>query len=260
MIPLRIEEAALRSWPALREELYDGWLLRLARGYTKRANSVNPAYPSSIGLEEKVETCERFYAREDQPCIFRMTPFSHPVELDRFLEERDYRKMGTTLVLYRHLQDWRPNTAAAVDLSEADLDEWMAAFRSFTGSSDEEQDVHRTILSMIGGRRMLGSLIDSGRPVACGVGVIDDGYLGLFDIVTDPQQRGRGYGTTLIAGLLGWAQESGGRHAYLQVVESNEPALRTYAKFGFEEVYRYWYRASRCPEAAAPESSAAEGG
>ena len=93
----------------------------------------------------------------------------------------------------------------------------------------------------------LASLVDSDRPVACGVGVIADGYFALFDIVTDPKLRGRGYGTKLISGLPGWALENGGRHAYLQVVEANEPARHICARLGFDEAYRYWYRVPSSP-------------
>ncbi|MDB5085123.1 MAG: family N-acetyltransferase, partial [Bacilli bacterium] len=36
-----IEELTLNNWQPLQTMLYDGWLLRFAGGYTKRANSVN---------------------------------------------------------------------------------------------------------------------------------------------------------------------------------------------------------------------------
>src|SRR5262249_29851311 len=53
-----VEEAAMKAWPALEEVLLDGWLLRFSRGYTKRANSVNPLYPSALPLEDHVRQCE----------------------------------------------------------------------------------------------------------------------------------------------------------------------------------------------------------
>ena len=41
-----IEEHALNAWPPLQTLLLDGWVLRLANGYTRWANSVNPLYAS----------------------------------------------------------------------------------------------------------------------------------------------------------------------------------------------------------------------
>jgi GNAT superfamily N-acetyltransferase len=86
------------------------------------------------------------------------------------------------------------------------------------------------------------SLVDAGQAVACGLGVLEKDYFGLFDLVTDPSRRNRGYGTALVAGLLAWAQAKGTQHAYLQVMESNGPARQLYARFGFHEAYPYWYR------------------
>ena len=79
--------------------------------------------------------------------------------------------------------------------------------------------------------------------IACGLGVLQCGFIGFYDIVTDPAFRRQGHAIHLIESLLGWAGEQGARRAYLQVVLSNTPALALYARLGFRELYQYWYRA-----------------
>ena len=85
-------------------------------------------------------------------------------------------------------------------------------------------------------------LIVEGKVVACGLGIYQDEYFGLFDIVTDEGERGRGYGHELVESMLVWGIERGANWAYLQVTTHNVPANRLYARFGFQEAYRYWYR------------------
>src|SRR5437868_6694718 len=53
-----IEELTLNAWPPLQSMLYDGWLLGFSHGYTRRANSVQSLYPSSLPLDEKIAICE----------------------------------------------------------------------------------------------------------------------------------------------------------------------------------------------------------
>jgi GNAT superfamily N-acetyltransferase len=98
------------------------------------------------------------------------------------------------------------------------------------------------MLQTIPSRPYTASLVDAEQTVACGLGVLEGGYLGLFDLIVDPERRGEGYGTSLLSGLLTWAREKGARWAYLQVMYKNEPARRLYGKLGFQEAYAYWYR------------------
>ena len=56
-----IELMLMRTWPAIEERTYDGWVLRFSRGYTKRSNCINPLYESYFDLEEKFEYCRKIY-------------------------------------------------------------------------------------------------------------------------------------------------------------------------------------------------------
>ena len=238
----RIEEISLNSWPALQQILFDGWILRFSKGYTKRANSVNPLFDSHLDVDEKIDTCERLYTEHGLPTVFRLTPFFSPPDLDQVLEKRNYTKVAPTLVLRLDLNGYNARPSPSVELREERLDDWIDTFCRFSESAVEGHQAHREILEAIPSRRFLASLADSGQVVACGLGVLETGYFGLFDLITDPHQRNRGYGTKLLTSLLRWAQENGASHAYLQVVGKNATARHLYAKLGFEEAYPYWYR------------------
>jgi GNAT superfamily N-acetyltransferase len=242
VLPQRIEEASLNAWPALQTLLFDGWMLRFSRGYTKRANSVNALYPSSLDVEKKIARCEARYRERGLPPVFRLTPFASPPDLDRVLADRGYRQIDVTLVLYRELGPEAVGPTAPGLLRNEELDAWLDLFCHFSGSSLAKHQTHREILQAIAPRRLLASLADADQLVACGLGVLEDDVLGLFDLVTAPQQRRQGHGTRLVSGMLDWARQSGAAHAYLQVVAGNEPARRLYARLGFAELYRYWYR------------------
>jgi ribosomal protein S18 acetylase RimI-like enzyme len=241
MLHKRIEEAALNAWPALQQILFDGWVLRFAEGYTKRANSVTPLFASSINASEKVAACEQFYREKELPCIFRLTSFVSP-ELDHLLAQRGYTILDPTLILHFDLQHASLDPTTSATLQHKSLDDWMNTFCRLSATTLEQHETHRAILDAIAARRMLVSLSADARVVACGMGVLEQEYFGLFDILTAPQQRNQGYGTSLVTAMLVWAMEQGAQHAYLQVVDTNAPARHLYAKFGFQELYRYWYR------------------
>jgi GNAT superfamily N-acetyltransferase len=115
-------------------------------------------------------------------------------------------------------------------------------FCELSGSPLQQHDIHRLLLRNIPGKTLFGVLTEADEIVACGLGVLETGCLGLFDLVTAEPFRHRGYGTKLVDAMLRWAKTRRAAHAYLQVVENNTAARRLYDKFGFRELYRYWYR------------------
>jgi len=236
-----IEEAALNAWPALHTLVYDGWLLRFANGYTKRANSVVPLYSGTRPLAEKILYCEKVYQQEKQPVIFRLPSFVEGVgDLDAALAARGYRHLDETIVQMSdlgHASYTQPDRAYT--LLSPHL--WLPLYHEMAqGRTDRE--THARLLQAITNPTCYIAVMEA-QPVACGLGVYDRGYVGLFDIVTDPAHRRQGYGMNVVSSLLAWGQQAyEAGYAYLQVMANNAPAIHLYRKFGFEEGYRYWYR------------------
>ncbi|WP_458461280.1 GNAT family N-acetyltransferase, partial [Paenibacillus sp.] len=92
------------------------------------------------------------------------------------------------------------------------------------------------------------SLLIDAQVVACGFGVIERGYVGLYDIITDANFRNQGLAEQMILHLLHWAKKQGATSSFLQVVANNAPALKLYAKLGYSEIYSYWYRVKEWKE------------
>ncbi len=245
----QIEEAGLNAWPALEQILYDGWIVRFAKGYTKRANSVNVIAPSTIPIDAKVEACERLYTAKGLPPVFRLASFNAPPGLDLLLDRRGYRLTDRFHVLARDLAGWDLAQRPDVTVREEGPEEWLDIHSRLSGIPSEHRRVHGEILAAITTRRFLLSLSVSDRIVACGLGAQEQEYFGLFDLVTAAEERNKGYGTQLIAGLLTRAGAGGARFAYLQVCGCNSGARRLYDRLGFRESYQYWYRVGLAEEA-----------
>jgi GNAT superfamily N-acetyltransferase len=238
----RIEEVALNSWPAKQQLLHDGWIVRLNGGYTKRANSVNPIYGSRLPLERKIDHCEALYRAQGQPPLFRLTPLADP-GLDGALAERGYRQLDPSLVLSRNLADAPVRDAPQVAMLP--LERWLQAYAACSRSRDGAQAAHRALLELVSGQALYAVIHADDEPVGCGLAIAEGRYVGIFDLVIDPDHRRQGYGQRLVEGMLGWAQRLQASCAYLQVVQANGPARALYQALGFRTAYPYWYRIKR---------------
>jgi GNAT superfamily N-acetyltransferase len=244
------EELSMNAWPALRTIHHDGWVLRFAGGYTRRANSIHPIYPSvqtgsdedDQNLNARIQVCEQFYRSQGLKTIFKLAEECFPTGLDECLAGRGYQMDADTSVQTRSLVGWQALSAAEVELSTDCTEVWQAAFCRMGAVAPHNQPISSRILEAILPTRRFASVRVDGEIIACGLGVMQAGFLGLFDIVTDPAHRRKGYGRKVVAGLMTWAAGQGAHTAYLQVMLSNQAALPLYAGLGFQEKYRYWYR------------------
>jgi len=237
----RVEEASLNAWPALQQTLLDGWVLRFARGFTKRANSIVPLYPSQQDALDKIRYCENVYARENLKTIFRLTTVVDSAPLDGLLEARGYARIDPTLVLVRRVGEAPATDPCFVELPRG---EWLDAYARNAEIPANGAQLHALLLAGIQSEHVFGAIVAGDVPIACGLAVLERELLGLFDLVTHPSARRRGYARTLVESLLAWGARRGSRYTYLQVIEANHPARALYDRLGFVELYRYWYRAA----------------
>jgi GNAT superfamily N-acetyltransferase len=240
---MRVERASLHSWPALSQLDYDGWVLRFAGGYTKRANSVTSLGRSSIPLPEKIARCEREYSARGLPCVFRLTPMAHPASLDQALARRGYAAIDRTLVLACRVPPPSPQGRAASALRIATIEQWLEAFSELRGLEDHWTSLQREIVERI--ETPLCPLLarnPDGSPVGYALGVAHGTLVGVFGLYVAPAVRRQGVGRHLLERLLAWSAARRCRTAYLQVMEENADARRLYERFGFRMAYPYWYR------------------
>lgn len=239
----RVEDVCLNVWPALQEIHYDGWLIRLADGQTRRTNSVNILHGGLRPAEEKIAYCEDVYARHGLPTYFRILSTAGG-EMDRLLDHRGYDTQDETTTLF--MPSVKPAAfASAVELTaDVPTAEWLAARARLAGLTPSEIVKVGKILQHLALPAVFAAVRDdSGVIRSLAKGAVHDGVVCLNMVETDRDYRRRGYSRDCLSAILRWAQSAGASAACLQVVSTNAPAISLYQRLGFSrELYRYHYR------------------
>ena len=237
---LHLEQRSFNAWPAPQTLLKGDWALRLAGGYTKRANSVNAMQAGVLLDVMLLGEIEQVYTRQGQPCIFRISPLAD-IGVDALLQTRGYQMQSPSLFMSRAGQAGDADGPPIV-VDDAVRPAWLDGICRANRLSLQDQDFHRAILRSIGLRCGYASIVESGRAVAWGLAVLERSAVGLYDVVVEPEMRGQGLGRALIKGLLRWAAEHDAQSVDLQVAGDNHVAQSLYCSLGFEPVYGYHYR------------------
>ena len=238
----RIEDASLAVSQPAQQSFFDGWLLRYSPGKAKRARSINSICAGVLPLAAKLSHCVDFYQQRRLPCLFRVTPFSQPRNLDAELAAAAFGAHQDTRVMTVALLEVT-RSAAQSSAQSVNVERFTVAFCTLHGLDSAKASAERERYARAADRSAFVVQFDDDIPVACGSLALEGKLAGIFGMVTAVKYRGRGVATAIVAKLLDEARAAGAEMAYLQVEADNAPARHAYSKFGFKDSYAYWYRA-----------------
>ncbi len=243
------ESISFNAWPSFETIIYDGWILRFANGYTKRSNSINPIFKSTLNLRRKMDYCHNLFQNRNLPIVYKITDEVHPINLDAILEKEGFQIVDPTLVLmktFNSLNAINPSqvyiSSKNVSISDELTSTWLNACVELNNVSVLEINNLKRILKQISCEKWFYLLYKGDSVIGCGLGVQQDTYYGIFDFTISEPHRNQGNGHFLLQEMLKHAESKGNTNVYLQVVKANTPARNLYKKCGFTTLYEYWYR------------------
>ncbi|MFC7399209.1 GNAT family N-acetyltransferase [Chelatococcus sp. GCM10030263] len=238
---LEIETAALSSWPALRTAHDRSWVWRWAKGYTKRANSVQALDPADDeDLERRLGEMAKLSRRNRIEPVFRVTPLAAP-RVAEVLAAAGWDAFDESIVLTGPLP--QRDLPPGVEGREVPSTTWAALNAAMSGYDEASRATLAEMLAVIPAEaRAFTATAADGAPAASALAVRTGRIVGLFNVVTAPRYRRQGLARRLLDAAFAWGREAGAGFAAIQVVATNEPAKRLYASYGLAERYRYHYR------------------
>jgi N-acetylglutamate synthase len=244
----RVEEACRNAWPAPRQLVYGGWMLRFGGGLSRRANSANPLASRHIEPDALIAGCEALYRYNRQPTIFRL-PSLIDDSVDQRLAALGYRLEGLSLALHGEIGAVPAMRDPSVQLLERPSPRWFAAMAALQRHTGEQARIYRRIVASLSLPAAFAAIADDeGGFAALAYGAIHDRLICFESVVTDPRRQRRGYARRIISTLAAWAADQRAQGACLEVETANAPARALYDALGFAVLYRYHYR--REPDSA----------
>ena len=241
-----LEELQYNAFPPLQTRLFDGWTLRFGGNFTYRVNCANPLYPGSLPPETVLEEIESAYLASGlKGCIVKLHQGmgDQAAVYDRLLAQRGYQADRRGNIFLCDLASFSHDYQNAVTLEHQVRPGWLKDFLDMNGTREEEQrKAAERMLQNIPLPVLAASITLDGKTVACGLGVCERGFVGLYDIYVDSAYRRRGLGADLCAGIMDGGRALGCHTGYLQVLQNNTGARALYRGLGYREDYEYWFR------------------
>jgi len=236
-----IEEASLRSWPALDTAVDGRWVMGASGGYTRRANSVQSLDAADDGdAAARLERAVRWYRDRRLPPFFRVTPLTGPgilAEIEHWAAE------GHSKVLALDLGPLSFSVDENVALVPPTSSGWLKEQQKLKGLDDDTLARLRRIVERITvPARGLTIYVGHGEPAASAVMMVANGILYTGNVVTAPGHRRQGLARRLLETGMHWARKAGARRAAINVEADNAPAIALYQGLGYVPHYEYHYR------------------
>lgn len=244
-----LEELQANAFPALQTVWYDGWSVRFGGGFTYRVNCANPIYPESLSPQEKIPYVEELYRNSGlSMSIFKLhegMDLQQMLACQTVLNDLGYatERVGNIFLCDLSTFQQVPNTE--VKIESVMTDAWLEGFLTMNGTVEAQKAAAKAMLKNIHYPIFAASIWENGKMAACGLGVAERGYVGLFDIYVDAGCRRRGLGGDICTAIMNSGKDMGCTTAYLQVLADNHGARALYRNLGYTENYEYWFRTKR---------------
>lgn len=232
------EERIVNCWPAVTTMLVDGFVVRMANGYSGRSNSVSPIEIGADLSDQTLSYIEALYREAGLPSMVRVTALAVP-GFEARLCARGYRLrdecIGQIAPLHADAQRVDPEIRIEASPSEA----WLAGVSDLQAPGKQDPAHLQAIVGRIRVTAGFASVLYEGEAIGFGMCAIDRGMGEIGSIIINPAHQGRGVGRKLVASLMAYARGNGADRAFLQVESGNRRAISVYRSLGFEDVYLY---------------------
>lgn len=232
-----LDRLAADALPALERTERDGWLLRASRTpdgvpVYKRANSASRVSPD-LPTDDEVEAVTAFYRGRGLAPLVQVSDDG----LAAALAARGWERLSTVLVM-----TGPPGEGDASLVAPEPSEAWLQLWWDLDGRVPGSVEVVRRCLAGIAPPAGYAAVVEDGRVVAAGRGVVQQGWLGVFAMAVRPSHQRRGLARQVLGALGAWGRAQGATRAYLQVEADNVPARALYESAGFAPAYDYHYR------------------
>jgi ribosomal protein S18 acetylase RimI-like enzyme len=238
-ILLAIEQAAVRSWPALETADIDGWRWRYASGGSLRANSVAALAFTGASVQAAVAEAERRYRARRTPCRFTVAEVSVPDDLDSRLATLGYARSEDHVTMAKAVSE-DASLPGEVELSSEPTGEWLAVYLS--GLAADRKAIAPAILAGLPAPRTFFACRRMGSVVGAGLTILDGELASVQCMATLPAARRQGCARAVLRAIEAQAAARGCRYLYLQTESANIGAVALYPSFGFHVAGRYHIR------------------
>lgn len=231
------ESRIVNAWPAPTTLIVDDWVVRLANGYSGRANSASALRQGGEMDEATLAFVEGLYRQAGLPPRIRFTPLVAEHARARFAA-RGYRIETASFGMVAELDDARPPLSGMIVTAQAGT-AWIDGVCAHQTGNKRNREHLAAIVSGVRLPAAFATLLHERRPAAYAMSVAERGMAEIGAVIVDEKLRGLGLGRKLMQGLMGWAAAQGCSQAYLQVDQSNGLAFGMYRRLGFRTVYAY---------------------
>jgi N-acetylglutamate synthase len=234
-----LEERLVIVWPSVETLMMEGWVVRIANGYTSRANSAS-AVVSGAGMSpDLLDAIERIYAGAGLPSAVRVTPVCDPAVEDLLLS-RGYHVKDRSRIMLLDLAKHRVCAPdPRIQIERKPSRRWIDGVCAHQAPEKRNADHLRQIVSRIRVPAGFATLSVDDADVGFAMCAVDLGYAEIGSVIVAAEQRGRGLGRATTDALLAFGMSEGAHHAFLQVDETNTVAINLYSRQGFIDVGGY---------------------